>query len=64
MDHGFLQWAAMHRIPFNPSIVNGYYARIDHRTTSVNIAVTWGSGYVTAQVDDGLSASRNTFVEG
>ena len=40
--------------PFNPSVVNGYYARIDHRTTSVNIAGDWGSGYVTAQVDDGL----------
>lgn len=40
--------------PFRPSIVDGYYARVDHRTTSVNITVGWKTGYVTVKIDDGL----------
>ena len=40
--------------PFQPSIVNGYYARVDHRTTSINITVGWKTGYVTVKIDDGL----------
>jgi hypothetical protein len=40
--------------PFDPSITNGYYGRVDTRTTSLNISVVWTSGYVTVTLDDGL----------
>ena len=39
---------------FDPTKLSGYYLRIDNRTTSLNLTVEFSSGYVTAELDDGL----------